>query len=163
MKTPQVEPVVVHCVCHGLLLLALKGIYLALNIFMTSQACEWAVLTVLAWCIIDSTTLRGCRHDAEVGLVHLIAKCDASLAAIGDLALRYESIDRRCQAANLKHLRARDATLRELNWMAFCRRCILLEHARVIRGDPDLGPMRSASDGTLDLRGSLIRTHSLTP
>ena len=25
--------------------------------------------------------------------------------------MRYESIDRRCQAANFRHLRARDATL----------------------------------------------------
>jgi hypothetical protein len=162
MKLPQVEPVVVHCVCHGILLLALKGLYLALNIFMTSQACEWAVLTVLAWCIIDSATLRGCRHDAEAGLVSLIAKCDSSLAAIGHLALRYESIERRCQAANLRHLRARDATLRELNWMAFCRRCILLEHLRVIRCEASTSPRRSASDGNLDLHGSLARTHSLT-
>jgi hypothetical protein len=157
----------VHCVFHGILLLLLKGLYLALNVFMTSQACEWAVLTVLAWCIIDDASLRGGRRDAEAGLASLIAKCDASLAAISDLAMRYESIDRRCQAANLKHLRARDGTLRQLNWMAFCRRCILLEHLRIIRGDaPECShrskiAQRSASDGDM-LAGPLSRLHSLT-
>lgn len=162
MHLPQVEPFVAHCVCHGILLVALKGLYLALNAFMTASACEWAIFTVLAWCIIDSMSLRSGRHDAEAGLTSLIAKCDSSLAAIGHLALRYESIDRRCQAANLKLLRARDATLRELNWMAFCRRCILLEHLRLIRGEASTSPRRSASDGNLDLHGSLARTHSLT-
>jgi hypothetical protein len=165
MKLPQVEPFVAHCICHGAILLALKGLYLALSLIATPHACEWAVLTVLAWYIVDNMSLRCCRQDAEAGLHRLIAQCDASLASISDLAVRYESIDKRCQAANFRHLRARDATLRELNWTAFCRRCILLEHLRVFRGESrgDATVRRFASDGDINCGGRpLPRTHSFT-
>jgi len=127
------DPMLLHCAEHILVLLCLKGIYLALNIIMSASACDWAILTALAWFIIDSHSLTGELHATETSLLQLVAKCDSALAAVSDLTMRYEAIDRRCQAANLKHLRARDATIRELNWTAFCRRCLILEHMRGIK------------------------------
>jgi hypothetical protein len=151
----KLDPMLVHCAEHVLILLCLKGIYLLLNILMSASACEWAFLTALAWFIIDSHTLTGELHTAETSLVQLITQCDESLRLIQDLALRYEFIDRRCQAANLKHLRARDATIRELNWMAFCRRSLILEHMRGIK----LALRRTSSESESE---SISRVQSLT-
>jgi hypothetical protein len=163
MKLPPIEPVIVHCALHGTLLVLLKGLYLILNIFMTSNACEWALLTALAWFILDSCLLWRDSGNAERGLIVLIDKCESSLAAIRDLAMRYESIDRRCQAANFRHLRARDSSVRELNWVAFCRRCLILEHAHSIRRGNQRAVPRTHSDGDIATTSlSLERTHSIS-
>jgi hypothetical protein len=164
----NIDPFVLRCILHGFLLLFLKGCYLLMTLLVTSQTCEWVVLTALAWFALDSWWLWGLHDEADRGLVHLIARCEASLAAVRDLTMRYEAIDKKCQAATLKHLRARDATLRELNWMAFCRRCLLLEHMRRVKlrsanTSPNVVPvLRSASDGELCPTSPMVRTHSLT-
>ena len=150
---PKLDPMLVHCAEHVLVLLCLKGIYLALNVIMSASACDWAILTALAWFIIDSHSLTGELHAAETSLLHLIAKCDESVRHVQDLALRYDAIDRRCQAAALKTLRTRDATIRELNWMAFCRRSLILEHMRGIK----LALRRTCSESEI-----MSRVQSLT-
>jgi hypothetical protein len=132
----SIDPWVVHCILHGVLISALRGFYLVFNLIMSSQACEWAVLTALAWYMIDSRWLWREVQDAERNLASLVNKCDASLKAIHELSMRYESIDRRCQAVTMKQLRARDKKLREMNWVAFCRRALCLEHMRALHKEP---------------------------
>ena len=128
-----VDPMLLFSLQHVLVLLCLKGAYLALNALMSPAACEWAFLTAFAWFILDSYNLTGELRAAERDLTPLIARCDESLRLIQGLALRYEAIDRRCQAVTLKSLRTHDATIKELNWTAFCRRCLILEHMRGIK------------------------------
>jgi len=163
MKLPHITPFAEFCICRGSLLLMLTGLLIAVKIYAIPNASEWATVVILFWLILENLFARGAIDDAERGLTHLIADCDASLAAISKLALRYESIDKRYQAANLKRLRARDATLRELNWAAFCRRCILLEQLRLVKGEvaPAWASMRSASEGDMSTHISrLARTNS---
>lgn len=161
----KVDPILKQCAQHVVILLALKGAYLCLNILMSASASEWAFLTVFSWFVMDSYSLTGELRAAERSLDSLVARCDASLRSIHDLALRYDAVDRRCQAATLKHLRARDANIREMNWMAFCRRVICFEHVRMIRRDccgEDCAMRRPASDGNMQAQSCLMRTHSLS-
>ena len=127
------DPMLVRCILHGFLLLIIKACYLGLHLLLTAQTCEWVVLTGLAWFTLDSWWLWNVNSEAERDLGHLVARCDSALAAVRDLTMRYEAIDKKCQTLTLKALRARDATIRELNWTAFCRRCLILEHMRGIK------------------------------
>lgn len=153
-----IDPVLIRCIVHGFILLIIKACYLGLHLLFTAQTCEWVALTGLAWFCLDSWWLWNLNTKAETGLVHLIDKCEASVAAVRDLTMRYEAIDRRCQALTLKQFRARDSNIREMNWMAFCRRVICLEHVRVARKGCQL--QRPASDGSISNPEFLARTHS---